>query len=66
MITAIICIMIFIILFISPMVTAVAVGIFIYEHTGFIPFVVVGGILDFVVVLIIGLVASYHLILSLE
>ena len=61
------CMMIFIMIFISPIITAIAVGIFIFECTaGFIPFVVIGSIFDFIIILIIALVTSYHLILSLE
>ena len=59
-------VMMFIMIFISPIITAIAVGIFIFECTGFIPFVVIGSIFDFIIILIIALVTSYHLILSLE
>lgn len=60
------CMMMFIMIFISPIITAIAVGIFIFECTDFIPFVVIGSIFDFIIILIIALVTSYHLILSLE
>lgn len=59
-------VMIFIMIFISPITTSIAVGIFIFEYTGFIPFVVIGSIFDFITILIIALVTSYHLILSIE
>ena len=50
-------VMMFIMIFISPITTSIAVGIFIFECTGFIPFVVIG---------IIALITSYHLILIME
>lgn len=59
-------VMMFIMIFISPITTSIAVGIFIFECTGFIPFVVIGSIFDFITILIIALVTSYHLILSIE
>ena len=43
------CMMMFIMIFISPIITAIAVGIFIFECTGFIPFVVIGSIFDFII-----------------
>ena len=59
-------VMMFIMIFISPITTSIAVGIFIFECTGFIPFVVIGSIFDFIIILIIALITSYHLILIME